>query len=82
MGHKNDRDVVPTADGRRAVRAPNADQASGVVDRQSDAINRGREIVGNAGGDELRVHGRDDGEICDADTVLPGNAPLPPRDRP
>lgn len=80
MCPENDRDVVPTEDGRWAVRAPNADRASGVFDRQSDAIERGREIVGNAGGGELRIHGRD-GRIRDSDTVHPGNDPFPPRDK-
>ncbi len=80
MGHESDRDVVPTEDGRWAVRAPNADRASGVFDRQSEAIDRGREIVGNAGGGELRIHGRD-GRIRDSDTVPPGNDPFPPRDK-
>lgn len=79
MSNKNSRDVVPTDDGRWAVRAPNADRASGVFDRQSDAINRGREIVHNAGGGELRIHGRD-GQIRDTDTIPPGNDPNPPRD--
>lgn len=79
MSNKNSRDVVPTGDGRWAVRAPKAERASGVFDRQSDAIDRGSTIVGNAGGGELRIHGRD-GRIRDTDTIPPGNDPLPPRD--
>jgi Uncharacterized protein conserved in bacteria (DUF2188) len=74
-----DRDVVPTDDGRWAVRAPNADRASSIHDRQVDAIDRGRAIVGNLGGGELRIHGRD-GRIRDSDTVPHGNDPFPPRD--
>jgi hypothetical protein len=75
-----DRDVVPTDDGKWAIRARDADRASGLFDRQSDAINRAREIVGNAGGGEVRIHGRD-GRIRDSDTVHPGNDPMPPRDK-
>jgi hypothetical protein len=51
-----------------------------VFDRQSDAIDRGREIVGNAGGGELRIHGRD-GRIRNSDSIPPGNDPFPPRDK-
>ncbi len=79
MPTDKDRDVVPTDDNKWAVRAPNADRASGIFDRQSDAIERAREIVGNAGGGEVRIHGRD-GRIRDSDTVPPGNDPFPPRD--
>ena len=79
MAGDNDRDVVPTGDGRWAVRKPDADRASGVFDRQSDAIARGREIVGHSGGGELRIHGRD-GRIRDSDTIPPGHDPFPPRD--
>ena len=77
---KNDRHVVPTEDNRWAVRAPNADRASAILDKQSDAIDRARDIVGNAGGGEVRIHGRD-GKIRDSDTVPPGNDPFPPRDK-
>lgn len=80
MAKASDRDVVPTPDGRWAIKAPNAERTSGVFDRQSDAINRGREIVGNAGGGELRIHRRD-GRIRDSDTMPPGNDPFPPRDK-
>ena len=80
MAKASDRDVVPTGDGRWAVRAPNAERASGVYDRQLDAIDRGREIVSNAGGGELRIHGRD-GRIRDSDTIPRGNDPFPPRDK-
>lgn len=75
-----DRDVVPTGDGKWAVRGPNADRASSIHDRQSDAIDRAREIVGNLGGGEVRIHGRD-GRIRDTDTVPHGNDPFPPRDK-
>ncbi len=79
MPKPGDRDVVPRPDGTWAVVGPHAERASGVFDRQSDAIDRGRQIVGNAGGGELRIHGVD-GRIRDSDTVKPGNDPFPPRD--
>jgi len=36
-------------------------------------------VVTNAGGGEVRIHGRD-GQIRDSDTVGDGNDPNPPRD--
>lgn len=76
---KNDRHVVPDPDGGWNVVAPGASRASAHCGTQADAINRGREIVHNAGGGELRIHGRD-GKIRDSDTIAPGNDPNPPRD--
>lgn len=76
----NDRHVVPNPDGGWDVRAPGASRASSHHETQAEAIDRGREIVGNAGGGELRIHGRD-GKIRDSDTIPPGNDPNPPRDR-
>jgi hypothetical protein len=80
MSNPNDRHVVPDEDGGWKVVAPGSTRSSGNFDRQSDAIDRAREIIGNAGGGELRIHGRD-GQIRDSDTVAPGNDPNPPRDR-
>jgi hypothetical protein len=77
---KNDRHVVPNPDGGWDVRKPRASRASAHADTQADAIARGREIVHNAGGGELRIHGRD-GKIRDSDTVSPGHDPFPPRDK-
>jgi hypothetical protein len=74
------RDVVPNPDGGWDVTKPDADRASGHFDTQAGAIDRAREIIGNDGGGELRIHGRD-GRIRDTDTVWPGNDPNPPRDR-
>jgi hypothetical protein len=78
VGNENNRHVVPDSD-KWAIRAPNTDRASGVFDTQAEAIARAREIVANAGGGEVRIHGRD-GQIRDSDTVRPGNDPNPPRD--
>jgi hypothetical protein len=75
----NNRHVVPRPDGSWAVKKPGSDRASSVHDRQSDAIDRAREIVANRGGGEVPIHGRD-GRIRDSDTVGGGNDPCPPRD--
>lgn len=74
----NHRHVVPTDDGW-AVRAPRASRASSKHDTQQDAIDAARRIVGNSGGGEVTIHGKD-GKIRDSDTVPPGNDPHPPKD--
>lgn len=76
----NNRHVVPNPDGGWDVVKPDAQRASSHHNTQQQAIDRGREIVQNLGGGELRIHGRD-GRIRDSDTVAPGNDPNPPRDR-
>ena len=77
---KNNRHVTPNPEGGWDVRAAGAARASSHHDTQADAIDRGRAIVGNAGGGEVRIHGRD-GQIRDSDTIAPGNDPNPPKDR-
>jgi transcriptional regulator with XRE-family HTH domain len=77
---RNERHVVPGSGGGWNVKAPKSDRSSGHFDRQSDAIDRAREIVGNSGGGEVVIHGRD-GRVRDSDTIAPGNDPNPPRDR-
>lgn len=79
MSQKNSRDVVPNPNGGWDVRAPDSTRASTHHDTQADAIDRGREIVPNLGGGELRIHARDV-RIRDSDTIAPGNDPNPPRD--
>lgn len=54
--------------------APDAKRASAVAGTQKDAIDHVKSIVGNAGGGEVRIHGKDV-KIRDADTVKPGNDP-------
>lgn len=76
----NCRHVVPNADGGWDVVAPGGKRRSAHTDTQAEGIARAREIVRNAGGGEVRIHGRD-GRIRDSDTVAPGNDPNPPRDR-
>jgi len=76
----NDRHVVPNPDGGWDVKGPGAGRASSHHDLQADAERRAKEIVGNLGGGEVRIHGRD-GRIRDSDTVAPARDPNPPRDR-
>jgi hypothetical protein len=76
----NHRHVVPNPNGGWDVVRPNAERASSHHDTQEQAISRGRQIVHNLGGGELRIHGRD-GRIRDSDTIPPGSDPNPPRDR-
>jgi uncharacterized protein DUF2188 len=78
--HDNDRDVVPNPDGGWDVEKPGASRVSAHTATQAEAIARGREIVHNAGGGELRIHGQD-GVIRRSDTIAPGNDPYPPRDK-
>lgn len=77
---KNDRHVVPNPEGGWDLVKPDAQRSSAHRDTQVEAINRAREIIHNAGGGELRIHGRD-GQIRDSDTIAPGNDPNPPRDK-
>ncbi len=74
----NDRHVVPNPKGGWDVRAGDAQRSSAHADTQQQAIDRAREIVHNAGGGEVLIHGRD-GQIRDKDTIEPGNDPSPPK---
>lgn len=80
MSNDNRRHVVPATDGGWDVKKPGSSRASGHTDTQAEAIDRAKEIVRNAGGGEVRIHGRD-GKIRDSDTIAPGNDPFPPRDK-
>lgn len=80
MSNDNRRHVVPGENGGWDVRKPGASRASAHTDTQAEAIGRAKEIVSNAGGGEVRIHGRD-GQIRNSDTVAPGNDPFPPRDK-
>ena len=63
-----------------AVKAPNAKRPSSVHNTQREAESEAKRIVGNLGGGEVRIQGRD-GKWRDSDTVPPGNDPNPPRDQ-
>lgn len=80
MGNQNRRHVVPNSSGGWDVVAPDAKRVSAHADTQAQAIDRAKKIVDNAGGGEVRIHGRD-GKIRNSDTVAPGNDPFPPRDK-
>lgn len=56
------------------VAARNAQRASAHYDKQSHAIDRARQILGNLGGGELEIRGRD-GSVRKQDTVPRGNDP-------
>lgn len=76
---KNDRHVVKNPEGGWDVKAPGAKRASAHEKTQGAAEKAAKKIVGNAGGGEVVIHGRD-GKIRDKDTVAPGNDPHPPKD--
>ena len=80
MANDNERHVVKSPDGGWDVKAPKADRASSHHKTQADAEQRAKEIVSNAGGGEVVIHGTD-GKIRDKDTVPPGNDPNPPKDK-
>jgi len=67
------RNVVPNSDGGWDVTGGGG-RASAHTDTQAEAITRAKEIVGNQGGGEVSISGRD-GKIRAKDTVAPGNDP-------
>ena len=79
-GKSPNRHVVPSPNGGWDVKKPGSSRASAHADTQKAATARAREIVRNAGGGEVRIHGAD-GRIRDADTISPGNDPNPPKDK-
>ncbi|HEY3549218.1 MAG TPA: DUF2188 domain-containing protein [Propionicimonas sp.] len=69
------RHVVPNKDrGGWDVKADGAQRSSGHFDRQSDAIDRAREILERNGGGELATHNQQ-GEIRAKDTIKPAHDP-------
>jgi hypothetical protein len=78
-GNDNSRYVQPRQDGGWEVVREDHGRASAVTPTQAEAIDRGREIVGNSGGGELVIKDRR-GRIRDSDTVPPGHE-SPVRDR-
>ncbi len=77
-GGPNRRIVGTHKDGWQ-VKKPGASRASSTHATQREAIDAARRIVGNSGGGEVTIQGRN-GRIRDSDTVAPGNDPHPPRD--
>ena len=74
MSTDNSRHVVPNGQGGWDVKAPGASRASAHTNTQAEAINRAREIISNAGGGELNIHGTD-GAIRAKDTIPKGHDP-------
>jgi hypothetical protein len=71
-GNDNDRYVVPNKDrGGWDVVKEGHQRASAHTDRKAEALDRGRQIVHNAGGGELRIANKE-GKIIDSDTIKPG----------
>jgi DNA-binding transcriptional regulator YiaG len=68
----NSRHVVPSVGGGWDVVKPGSGRASSHHHTQAEAIDRAREIVRNAGGGELRIHGRD-GRVRESDSVQPAS---------
>jgi Uncharacterized protein conserved in bacteria (DUF2188) len=77
---KNDRHVVKNPKSGWDVKASGAKKASAHEKTQAQAEKTAKKIVGNAGGGEVVIHGRD-GKIRDKDTVAPGRDPNPPKDK-
>ena len=79
MPNPNDRYVVRNPQGGWDVKAAHAQRSSKHTRTQAEAIQHAKEIVGNAGGGEVRIQGTD-GRFRDSDTIAPGNDPHPPKD--
>ena len=69
--------VLPTKNGKWAVKSRGATKRHRIVDTQAEAIQLGRRIAMNRGS-ELIVH-RTDGSIRSKDSY--GEDPFPPRDK-
>jgi len=80
MSKGRDRTIYRTSNGKWMNRRNDAGKASSVHDTQQNAINSARTMLGNQGGGELTVMGRN-GRIRSKDTISPGNDPCPPKDK-
>jgi hypothetical protein len=58
-----------------------AGRASATAGTQKEAEKIAKELSGNNGGGEVRIHRPNGGPIRDSDTVSPGNDPYPPKDK-
>jgi hypothetical protein len=65
---------VTPRDGGWAAEKEGASRAASVHRTQAEAIDAARGYLGNQGGGELNIHGRD-GAIRAKDTIAPGNDP-------
>lgn len=66
--------------GEWRIQREGAERASGFASTQREAELAAKELAGNSGGGEVRIHGLN-GKIRDSDTVAPGSDPFPPRDK-
>lgn len=73
MTPPNKRTVTPHPEGW-SVEKPGATRASSVHETQQAAIDAARQNLGNSGGGDLAVKGRD-GKVRAQDTIKPGNDP-------
>ena len=80
MSKGRERTIYRTSNGKCANKRNDAGKSSSVHDTQQNAINSARTMLGNQGGGELTVMGRN-GRIRSKDTIPPGNDPCPPKDR-
>lgn len=76
---KTDR-IVYKKDGDWINKKVSASKASSKHTTQKEAEDAAREMLKNQGGGELITKGRD-GKIRSKDTIAPGKAPNPPKDR-
>ncbi len=77
---KKDRIVYRRDDGQWVNKKVDADKASSLHDKQSQAEKAAKEMLRNTGGGELITKGID-GKIRSKDTIPPAKDPFPPRDR-
>lgn len=80
MSKPQDRTVYRRPDGSWANKRNDAGKASSLHRTQRGAIDAADDMLGNQGGGELTVIGRDH-KIRSKDTIVPGRDPNPPRDR-
>ncbi len=65
--------------GQWKVQKENAKRVSDFANTQKEAEKIAKQLSGNSGGGEVRIHGLD-GKIRDSDTVKPGNDPRSSKD--
>lgn len=70
----NSRTIQHRDDGQWEVTQPGASRAGAVLPTQREAIDRGREILANSGGGELKIRGLN-GTIRAQDTIKPARDP-------
>ena len=78
MSKGKDRTVSQRDDGTWENKRNDAERPSSTHKTQEEAISSARDMLGNSGGGELAIKGRN-GRIRDKDTVRPGNDPYPPK---